>query len=94
MALTSCLAKEFGRDGILVNIVMPALTSTERVMATVPEPVRAMIAGHLASGRLSTLSRTGYATEYFNYDDYSQLNRAGLDVDSNAALSTPANGIF
>lgn len=54
VGLTSSLAKELGRDGILVNIVMPALTSTERVLATVPEPVRAMIAGHLASGRLST----------------------------------------
>lgn len=52
--LTSSLARELGPAGILVNIVMPALTTTERVVATVPEPVRKMIAGHVASGRLST----------------------------------------
>jgi 3-oxoacyl-[acyl-carrier protein] reductase len=52
--LTACLARELGPDGILVNIVMPAMTTTERVLCTVPEPVRQMIAGRLASGRLST----------------------------------------
>lgn len=52
--LTASLARELGPDHILVNIVMPAMTTTERVLRTVPEPVRNMIAGHLATGRLST----------------------------------------
>jgi NAD(P)-dependent dehydrogenase (short-subunit alcohol dehydrogenase family) len=52
--LTASLAREFGRDGIMVNIVMPALTTTERVAGTVPEPVQHQIASHLATGRLST----------------------------------------
>ncbi len=52
--LTTSLAREFGPAGILVNIVMPALTLTDRVRRTVPEPVQKMIAGHLASGKLST----------------------------------------
>jgi NAD(P)-dependent dehydrogenase (short-subunit alcohol dehydrogenase family) len=52
--LTTSLARELGPDGILVNIVMPALTTTERVLLAVPEPVRHMIAGHLPTGRLST----------------------------------------
>jgi NAD(P)-dependent dehydrogenase (short-subunit alcohol dehydrogenase family) len=52
--LTASLARELGPDGILVNTVMPALTATERVNRTVPEPVRRMIASHLATGRLST----------------------------------------
>jgi 3-oxoacyl-[acyl-carrier protein] reductase len=51
--LTASLARELGPAGILVNIVMPAMTTTERVLRTVPEPVRRMIAGHLATGRLS-----------------------------------------
>lgn len=52
--LARSLAREVGTDGILVNVVLPALTTTERVMANVPEPVRQMIAGHLATGKLST----------------------------------------
>ena len=54
VGLTSSLARELGPDGILVNIVMPAMTTTERVQRTVPEPVRQAIAGHLATRRLST----------------------------------------
>jgi NAD(P)-dependent dehydrogenase (short-subunit alcohol dehydrogenase family) len=52
--LTASLARELGPAGILVNIVMPALTTTERVVSTVPEPVRTMIAGHAPTRRLST----------------------------------------
>jgi len=53
VGLTASLARELGPDGILVNIVMPAMTTTERVLRTVPEPVQRAIAGHLATGRLS-----------------------------------------
>ena len=52
--LTTSLARELGPDGILVNIIMPAMTTTERIQHTVPEPVQRMIAGHLATGKLST----------------------------------------
>lgn len=52
--LTASLAREYGPDGILVNIVMPAMTTTDRVLHMVPEPVQKMIAGHLATGKLST----------------------------------------
>ncbi len=52
--LAVSLARELGSAGILVNIVLPALTTTERVRRTVPEPVQRMIAGHLATGKLST----------------------------------------
>jgi 3-oxoacyl-[acyl-carrier protein] reductase len=52
--LAASLSRELGADGILVNVVMPALTTTDRVLHTVPEPVQQMIAGHLASRRLST----------------------------------------
>jgi 3-oxoacyl-[acyl-carrier protein] reductase len=52
--LTGSLAREYGPDGILVNIVMPAMTATDRILRTVPEPVQQMIAGHVATRRLST----------------------------------------
>ncbi|MBO0874654.1 MAG: SDR family oxidoreductase [Pseudonocardia sp.] len=52
--LTASLARELGPDGILVNIVMPAMTTTERILRTVPEPVQHMIASHVATGKLST----------------------------------------
>jgi 3-oxoacyl-[acyl-carrier protein] reductase len=51
--LTASLARELGPGGILVNIVMPAMTTTDRVRRTVPEPVREMIAARLATGKLS-----------------------------------------
>jgi 3-oxoacyl-[acyl-carrier protein] reductase len=54
VGLTASLARELGPAGVLVNIVQPAMTTTERVLATVPEPVRKLIASHVASGRLST----------------------------------------
>jgi NAD(P)-dependent dehydrogenase (short-subunit alcohol dehydrogenase family) len=52
--LATSLARELGPAGILVNTVMPALTTTDRVLLTVPEPVRQIIASHLATGTLST----------------------------------------
>lgn len=52
--VTTSLARELGPEGILVNIVMPALTTTDRVRRIVPEPAQQMIAGHLATKRLST----------------------------------------
>jgi NAD(P)-dependent dehydrogenase (short-subunit alcohol dehydrogenase family) len=52
--LTTSLAREYGPAGVLVNIVMPAMTLTDRIRRGVPEPVQRMIAGHLASGKLST----------------------------------------
>jgi NAD(P)-dependent dehydrogenase (short-subunit alcohol dehydrogenase family) len=51
--LTASLSRELGPDGILVNIVMPAMTATERVVETVPAPVREMIANRLATKKLS-----------------------------------------
>jgi NAD(P)-dependent dehydrogenase (short-subunit alcohol dehydrogenase family) len=51
--LTASLSRELGPDGILVNIVMPAMTTTERVVETVPAPVRQMIASRLATKKLS-----------------------------------------
>ena len=52
--LAASLARELRPEGILVNIIMPAMTSTDRILRSVPEPVRQMIAGHLATGKLST----------------------------------------
>jgi 3-oxoacyl-[acyl-carrier protein] reductase len=52
--LTASLARELGPEGILVNIVMPAMTTTDRILRTVPEPVRHTIADHLPTGKLST----------------------------------------
>jgi NAD(P)-dependent dehydrogenase (short-subunit alcohol dehydrogenase family) len=52
--LAGSLARELGPDGILVNIVMPAMTTTERIVRAVPEPVRQMIAGRVATKRLSS----------------------------------------
>lgn len=52
--LAASLSRELGRDGILVNVVMPAMTTTERVLRIVPPPVREMVAGHVATGKLSS----------------------------------------
>lgn len=54
LTLTASLARELGPDGILVNVVMPAMTLTTRILNTVPEQIQQMIASHAPSGKLST----------------------------------------
>jgi 3-oxoacyl-[acyl-carrier protein] reductase len=51
--LTRCLAREYGPRGVLVNIVMPGLTLTERCRAEMPEDLRDTVARAAATGRLS-----------------------------------------
>lgn len=48
------LARGAGRDGVLVNVVMPGLTLTERCERFVPAAVRDGVAAQAPSGRLST----------------------------------------
>lgn len=52
--LAGSLARELGPAGILVNIVMPAMTTTERIQRTVPEAVQQTIASYLPTKRLPT----------------------------------------
>jgi 3-oxoacyl-[acyl-carrier protein] reductase len=52
--LAASLAWNVGRDGVLVNVVCPGLTSTERMLAAFPEGPRAREAELTPTGRLST----------------------------------------
>ncbi len=52
--LNRSLARELGSSGILVNVVMPGLTITERNLKSIPEQVRQTVAAESPSGRLST----------------------------------------
>lgn len=52
--LTRTLAKEVGADGILVNVVMPGLTLTERNLAHIPEAKREEYGKAAPIGRLLT----------------------------------------
>lgn len=54
VGLTSSVARELGPDGILVDIILPAMTTTDRIRDTVPDTVQQTIASHLATGKLST----------------------------------------
>ncbi|MGH3793519.1 MAG: SDR family NAD(P)-dependent oxidoreductase [Pseudonocardiaceae bacterium] len=49
-----CLARDVGPQGILVNTVMPGLTTTEHSLAAVPEPIRQAVAQQSPTQRLST----------------------------------------
>jgi len=51
--LARSLAWELGREGILVNIVAPGLTLTERVRGAAPAEILESIAGRVPSRRLS-----------------------------------------
>jgi 3-oxoacyl-[acyl-carrier protein] reductase len=48
------LAWQLGPDGILVNVVSPALTLTERMLRVLPEPARLAEISRTPTGRLST----------------------------------------
>jgi NAD(P)-dependent dehydrogenase (short-subunit alcohol dehydrogenase family) len=52
--LARSLAWELGREGILVNVVAPGLTLTDRVRDTAPPEVAERIAARIPSRRLST----------------------------------------
>jgi NAD(P)-dependent dehydrogenase (short-subunit alcohol dehydrogenase family) len=52
--LCRSLARELGPAGILVNVVMPGLVTTDKILRDTPEPFREPVAKRAASGRLST----------------------------------------
>jgi NAD(P)-dependent dehydrogenase (short-subunit alcohol dehydrogenase family) len=52
--LVRTLAQELGPSGILVNNVLPGLTLTERITATLPPPALEQWKARTPSGRLST----------------------------------------
>lgn len=52
--LSRSLARELGPTGLLVNVVMPGMVSTERNLVTIPAEVRDTVANHSSTGRLST----------------------------------------
>lgn len=52
--LTRSLARELGPSGILVNVVMPGVVTTERTLRMMPEQVRGGIAAESPTGHLST----------------------------------------
>lgn len=49
-----CLARDYGPRGVLVNIVMPGLTTTEHTLGAVPAPIRQAVAQQAPTQRLST----------------------------------------
>jgi 3-oxoacyl-[acyl-carrier protein] reductase len=54
VGLARSAAWELGREGILVNVVAPGLTLTERVRKSAPPEILAGIAGRVPSQRLSS----------------------------------------
>lgn len=54
LGLARSLAWDVGRDGILVNVVSPGLTTTERVNTLLPAPIRENETNQTPTGRLSS----------------------------------------
>jgi NAD(P)-dependent dehydrogenase (short-subunit alcohol dehydrogenase family) len=52
--LCRTLARELGQRGILVNVVMPGITTTESALRRIPEQVRAQVTAMTPSQRLSS----------------------------------------
>lgn len=48
------LSWDVGPDGVLVNVVAPGLTTTDRVLGGLPEAIRTRETGHTPTGRLSS----------------------------------------
>ncbi len=64
--LARSLARELGPAGILVNVVMPGLVSTERILRMIPREARDTIASHSCTGRLTDPSEVAAAIVFLS----------------------------
>jgi len=93
VGLTQTWAREFGRDGVTVNCVCPAMTPetrqgqevTRQKLARTPgltlEEVLAGYAANFPVGRAGTVADTADAIMFFLTDNASWITAVALDVD-------------
>lgn len=78
--LCRSLSAELGPNNILVNIVMPGITTTERAMELLPEPVTTMVTGSTPTGRLSTADDVARAIRFLGSVDNGNITGEILRV--------------
>jgi len=93
VGLTQTWAREFGRDGVTVNCVCPAMTPetrqgqevTRQKLARTPgltlDEVLAGYAANFPVGRAGTVADTADAIMFFLTDNASWITAVALDID-------------
>jgi 3-oxoacyl-[acyl-carrier protein] reductase len=81
VALTKCLAREVGEDGINVNAIAPGVIGTPATMEAVPEPMRDMLVMNAAIHRIGQPQDLLGALEFLCSDMSDYVTGQTLVVD-------------
>ncbi|MEW6473521.1 MAG: glucose 1-dehydrogenase [Actinomycetota bacterium] len=81
VALTKCLARELGEDGINVNAIAPGVIGTPATMEAVPEPMRDMLVMNAALHRIGQPEDLLGALEFLCSDMSDYLTGQTIVVD-------------
>lgn len=81
VALTKCLARELGEDGIHVNAIAPGVIGTPATMDAVPEPMRDMLVMNAALHRIGQPDDLLGALEFLCSDMSDYVTGQTLVVD-------------
>jgi 3-oxoacyl-[acyl-carrier protein] reductase len=87
VGMARTLAAEWGRHGIRVNVVMPGLVGTPKVMA-LPEPVRDAMSAPLPLGRIADTAELAGTIAFLLSPAAAYITGAVIRVDGGYGLNT------
>ena len=87
VGMARTLAAEWGRHGIRVNVVMPGLVATPKVLA-LPEPVREAMSATLPLGRIGEPAELAGTIAYLLSPAAAYITGAVIRVDGGYGLNT------
>lgn len=85
------LALEFGKLGILVNVIEPGMTASDRMRSELPDEIAAAIASKFAVPRVGTTEEIAAAVLFLSSGDASYITGASLLVDGGASMASLGN---
>jgi 3-oxoacyl-[acyl-carrier protein] reductase len=80
IGLTKSLAREWGRQGIRVNVVLPGLTDTPTIREFMAEPFKEAIVSETVLGRAALPTEIAAAIAFLASEDASFVTGTSLEV--------------